>query len=313
MNYEMQYIYEVYAQGSFSKAAQALYITQPALSIAVKKIENDIGMPLFNRRESPITLTAAGEIYIAKIEKIKSIEKELFAEINDINNLATGSITVAGTNYINSHVLPPVISSFMRKFPEVNISLIESSSSKLQGLIDDGKIDISFMCGDINKIKFRTSFVFKDTILLAIPSKDVPENLLPSALPIEEIQQGLFHKGRYVNLSNFANLPFIILREQNNLHRRCLRIFNNAGIKPTIIQELDQLVTAYHFCSQGIGATFVSSILASKESLPNVTYFEIDSNETERLFYAVTKKNTYLPIAVKEFIKDFQAMYGTLQ
>ena len=76
MESEMKYIYTVYQKGSFAKAAQSLYLTQPALSIAVQKVEARIGMPLFDRGQKPLKLTSAGEIYIEKIEEILHIEKE---------------------------------------------------------------------------------------------------------------------------------------------------------------------------------------------------------------------------------------------
>lgn len=67
MQQDFQYIYQVYLDGSFSKAAEHLYLTQPALSIAIQKIENSIGMPLFDRSRRPLQLTAAGEAYIQSI------------------------------------------------------------------------------------------------------------------------------------------------------------------------------------------------------------------------------------------------------
>ena len=63
MQLEMRYVYQIYLDGSFSKAAKSLYITQPALSMAIQKVEADIGMPIFDRSTRPLTLTHAGHIY----------------------------------------------------------------------------------------------------------------------------------------------------------------------------------------------------------------------------------------------------------
>ena len=64
MELEKKYIYQVYQCGSFSKAAEALFITQPALSIAIKKVEQEIGAAIFNRSQRPLTLTSIGELYL---------------------------------------------------------------------------------------------------------------------------------------------------------------------------------------------------------------------------------------------------------
>lgn len=88
MEQELKYIYTVYEKGSFSKAARALYLTQPALSIAVQKAEEKIGMPLFDRSQKPLKLTPAGEVYIEKIRQIRQLEDELLrAKSKTLQNL----------------------------------------------------------------------------------------------------------------------------------------------------------------------------------------------------------------------------------
>ena len=84
MQPEMKYIYTVYQCGSFSKAAEKLFLTQPALSISVQKAEHEVGMPLFNRDKKPLELTEAGMIYIQKIEQIQHLEQELAMQLNEL-------------------------------------------------------------------------------------------------------------------------------------------------------------------------------------------------------------------------------------
>ena len=105
MQQEFEYIYEIYKSGSFSKAAENLYITQPALSMAVKKIEEAIGMSLFDRSTRPLTLTEAGKIYIASIDKFIAMEEDLNNQIHDIHELRSGSLTIGGSHYINAYIL----------------------------------------------------------------------------------------------------------------------------------------------------------------------------------------------------------------
>ena len=94
----MRYIYEVYKERSFSKAAQNLYISQPSLSAAVKKIENRIGAPLFDRSTSPIRLTDCGREYIRCAEKIMDIQNEFENFINGQNELQTGQLSIGASN-----------------------------------------------------------------------------------------------------------------------------------------------------------------------------------------------------------------------
>ena len=87
-----KYIYEVYREKSFSKAAQNLYISQPSLSARVKKVEKEIGFPLFDRSTSPLQLTEVGEVYIKAAEEIFQIEQRVENYINNLTTLKTGII-----------------------------------------------------------------------------------------------------------------------------------------------------------------------------------------------------------------------------
>lgn len=89
---ELKYVYEVYQERSFSKAAKKLYITQPALSAMVKKAEMEIGQPIFDRSTIPLTLTDAGRYYIASAKKILFIQKNMTSYFQDLQHLQTGHL-----------------------------------------------------------------------------------------------------------------------------------------------------------------------------------------------------------------------------
>lgn len=89
----MKYVYEVYKERSFSNAARNLYISQPALSGMIKKIEKNIGMPLFDRSTTPIQLTECGKKYIKTAEKIMSLEDEFAYYVGKLDELKTGRLT----------------------------------------------------------------------------------------------------------------------------------------------------------------------------------------------------------------------------
>ena len=109
MQQDMRYVYEIYRQKSFSKAAQALFITQPALSIAISKLEASLGMPLFDRSTRPISLTPAGRIYLQTIEKTRALEQDLRHQLDDIRALRTGTITIGSSHFINACILPEIL------------------------------------------------------------------------------------------------------------------------------------------------------------------------------------------------------------
>ena len=95
---EMLYVYTIWQQGSFSKAAEKLYLTQPTLSMAIRKLEKELGVPLFDRKHHPLKLTEAGEIYLDTARKIRQLEREQTQKLQDIQNLVTGTIRLGGTH-----------------------------------------------------------------------------------------------------------------------------------------------------------------------------------------------------------------------
>ena len=105
-----KYVCEVYRERSFSKAAQNLYISQPSLSARIKKVEEQIGVPLFDRSTSPLQLTEAGRIYIRAAEEISVIEQRVENAINNLNTLQTGRLSIGASNLFAAYVLPPLIS-----------------------------------------------------------------------------------------------------------------------------------------------------------------------------------------------------------
>ena len=109
MELNMQYIYQVYQDGSFTKAAEKLYLTQPALSMAVRQEEKQLGAALFDRSRRPLTLTPAGEAYIRAAERVKYLESDLGRELDDLRDIRTGCLHVGGTHYLNCFLLAELL------------------------------------------------------------------------------------------------------------------------------------------------------------------------------------------------------------
>lgn len=311
MQQEMKYIYTLYQCGSFSKAAEELYLTQPALSISIQKVEREIGMPLFNRDKKPLELTEAGKLYIQKIEQIRHLEEELNAQLNDLTNLKTGTLRIGGTHYFNAYILPPVLSAYKHLFPGIHLTLTEVGSWELIDMLKENKIDLTFNCTPQASDKLRRIPSFQDTILLAVPAHFPVNSLLQdSAISSQDILTHKFKDPQYpaVSLKAFVDTPFIMLTQGNNLFQRSMTFFNEAQITPNITLQVSQLVTSFHLARSGIGATFVSDWMLTNVS-PEMCYYKIDSPAAVRVFDIVTSGKNYLSNAQKAFIELFQKYY----
>lgn len=307
MEAEYHYIYEIYKTGSFSKAAENCFVSQPALSKSVKKVEESIHMPLFDRKKYPLRLTEAGKCYVEMIEKIARAERELKNQINDIQALNSGELRIGGSNYVNASVLTDLLTRFQTKYPLIQISLVENSSKVLIEMLSRLELDITFSCREdlIPDLNHREAF--RDHLLMAVPPGFfVNPNLVDCAFTAQEILQGLHLTGKKpaANLYDFVNLPFIALTEGNNLYDRSMKIYQEAGITPTIRIHLEQMTTAYHLAESGFGITLTSDRLIRSPDT-DMRFFRLNSPYTERIFYLLLPNVSYTPFAVREFMSMF--------
>ncbi|MDY4919557.1 MAG: LysR family transcriptional regulator [Phascolarctobacterium sp.] len=305
MELEKNYIYQVYLHGSFSKAAEALYITQPALSIAIKKVEQEIGADLFNRNSRPLTLTKIGQLYIEHIKQELQLEQELKQRFDDLRDLQTGDLLIGGTHYMNAYVLPPYLAEFHQLYPNINIEVSETSSDQLIELLKEHKIDLTFSCDEEVLKKFDHVPAFEDDILFAVPrSCELPLELIEQSLSAQDIASGrhLAEDCPTVDFSHFPDINFILIDSHVNLGMRTLKIFEEANLHPTIKIKVPQLVTSFLLAKAGVGATFTSDLLVegTEESL---RFFKLTSQYAHRQYYLLLPQCSYVPKTVKEFIK----------
>ena len=303
----MHYIYEVYKERSFSKAAQNLYISQPSLSAAVRKIENRIGSPLFDRSTSPIRLTDCGREYIRCAEKIMDIQNEFESYINGQNELQTGQLSIGASNLFASYVLPSCISHFTRKYPHIDIHLAEANSPVLTERLLDGSLDLMIDSEELSENICARYPLFTDQVLLAVPEKYLPERqYVPKPLTSADILENC-HKASgtsQICLQVFEHSPFLLLRHGNATRRCADMLCRQQSFSPDIILELDQQATAYHLACYGMGITFVSDTLIRKAPAGADTFFfRLDPVLSVRTVYFYHKKGKYVTRAMEEFLK----------
>ena len=126
----MEYVYQVYKEGSFLKASEKLFISQPSISASVRRIEERIGCQLFDRSVKPLQLTECGARYISCVEKIMALEHEFSEYVNDWDGLKRGKLILGGSSLFSSLVLPPLMAVFRQKYPQIQVELVEETTAK---------------------------------------------------------------------------------------------------------------------------------------------------------------------------------------
>lgn len=307
------YIYEIYKEQSFTKAAKRLYISQPSLSATIRKAEEELGFKIFNRETAPITLTDLGQIYISAIEEMYRIENNLKDSINSIYSLMVGDISVSGAAFISSFILPKIIMEFSKKYPKINIQLIEDNSLNLQErlLLEEIEVMIDY---DFDAENFEFFPLKKEHILLAVPKQHpINARLSDSALTTRDIicQNHLKEETPCVDLGNFKQEKFILLKPKNNMYKSSCNICGDYGFTPQPVISVDQLMTAYNIAGSGMGITFTTdTVIQSASKYENLLFYKSNSSHAERILYIAYKKKKYISPAVAEFINIAREIYN---
>lgn len=302
-----KYVYEVYKERSFTKAAQNLYISQPSLSARIKKIEEIIGEPLFDRSTTPLQLTEVGKVYIEAAEEITQIEQRVENYINDLAGLKTGNLAVGASMLFAAYVVPSLITQFNQKFPDVHIQLIEGNTAELEEMLGSNALDFVIDNYHYDSILYNKELYCEENILLAVPKHfAVNEELGMYQLSYKNIKNKNYLNQKYpaVPLGRFADIPFIMLTQGNDTRTRGDRLCRNVGFKPNIVLEFNQQSTAYMASSTQLGATFISDILVSQlPAFENLVYYKLDGEEAKRKVFFYYKTHKYKTRVMEEFIR----------
>ncbi|WP_097026362.1 LysR family transcriptional regulator [Clostridium peptidivorans] len=309
----MDYVYEVYKEGSFSKAAKNLYISQPALSAYIKKIETSLGVPLFDRSTTPIHLTEPGEMYVQAILQVKAIQNNLEEYFQDITTLRTGKISIGGSTFFCSFVLPDIIAQFKSKHPGITVDLLEVNSFALQEELMKETIDLGIECCHLDTKHFENHVIGKENIILAVPKNyKINAELNHYRLSFQDIAENRHLSPDFpsVQLNKFANEPFVILKKGNDMYTRSMKLCQQAGFVPKAVMYLDQLMTSYHVACKGMGIAFIrDSLVRYMNFNQDICFYKLDGELSSRELVLIRKKNRYLSKSVDVFINSITSFF----
>ena len=302
----MAYVFEVYKEMSFSRAAKNLYISQPSLSAAVKKVEELIGAPIFDRSTNPITLTQIGEAYIYSIRSIMDVEKSFQNYVNDINFMKNGSLTIGGTNFYISFVLPSLLPQFTEQYPNIHVELLEGTTLELKEKLSSGVLDLLLDNSVRTLEEFERKVLRQEHLLLAVPkhfscNADVADYAFSAADVKENFH--LLDSTPSVPMTAFKDQPFLLLREGNSTRTRAMNICRKCNFEPRCKLELSQQITAYNLCCNGMGISFVGdSLIQNVPEVPNLLFYKLEGKDAVRQVSFYYKKNRYMSRAVQVFL-----------
>ncbi|EZX22492.1 MULTISPECIES: LysR family transcriptional regulator [Mammaliicoccus] len=259
------YLEAIVRFGNISHAAKHLYVSQPYLSKFLKDIESEVGVKLIDRESNPLTLTYAGERYLAYAEEMENISQKMAYELQEIANLEKGRLKIGVNPFLASHTLYNILPEFIKNYPGIEVELIEDSANQIEVLLAEHKIDICITILPINNEEIDYETLYTEALYLAIPDQN----------PLAKYIQSSEHKLPFA-INKLNREKFILLKNNMTLRRVTDTFFEDHDLKPQTIVETINVDNALYLVNEGLGITVVPASVKMKSSHQNVKYFKLN-------------------------------------
>ncbi|WP_062234641.1 LysR family transcriptional regulator [Fictibacillus sp. FJAT-27399] len=280
----LEYFSEVAKQLSFTKAASVLHVSQPSISKAIKNLEEELGVHLFDRTKN-LELTDAGKAVLYNAQKVLETFYNLTSELNDVMDLKKGEIKIGIPPIIGAAFFSKLVSQYIEFYPLIKITLNEVGSKKIKNEVEDGSLDIGLICNlPINKGNLEIIKVITDPLMLIVNREN------PLA------------KQKIIDLSNLENEPFILYRQDFTLYDRILEECTKKGFSPNVVCQSSQMDFMIEMVDSKLGVALLPSKIAKAINNPNITALKVSNSNINLELGMVWKKNKYLSTALREFI-----------
>ena len=292
--HEWRSVLQVAKDGTFSQAAKHLFISQPSLSQCIKKIEVELGMQIFDRSKSPLQLTEAGHIYVEAARQMKDLRKNLLSRVDDLSELRSGQVRIGSSRTRSVCLLADAMAAFHQRYPNIRLSVVEGSTSRLQEHILQGHVDFALLYTPLPDT-FRTVHLMEERVFVAVPRHNPMVSQYNGVQPLPYPT---------ISFKAFQDEPFIILKPS-----RCMRaIYDNlcktTGVKPREVFEGDSILSAAELCSRGMGTTLITDMvikLGARKDSP--FFFALKENIEARQLVAAYGANQHLSKAAQVFLQ----------
>jgi len=279
---------EVAKTGSITKAAEKLFVSQSAVSQAVKQLENRIGGKLFNRSVRGVSLTVEGKVLFSHIDDAISLIENAESKFKDMIELKTGSIRIGASDTICNLYLLPILERFNRTHPEILISVTNRTTDESIDLLKHAKTDIAFV-----NLPFET-----DDSLEVIPVKEINDCFVVG-------EKYSFLADREMKLKELQDYPILMLEQASNSRRLMDMFLKDKGVEISPVIELGSLSLLSSFAKIGLGIALTIKEEVEEQLNRNELY-QLSFTEqipTHHIGY-VKMKNITSSFAVKAFIDE---------
>lgn len=294
---QLRILHAIANEGSFRKAAEKLYISQPAVSLQVQNLERQLNVPLFYRDRRKARLTETGHLLIKYCDRILSLCEETCRALDELHTLQAGGLIIGASQTTGTYLMPRLIGIFRQKYPQIAIELEVHSTRKISWGIANGNIDLAVVGGEVPK-------ELQNSLEIISYAEDELALILPLSHP--------FSSREYIQKEDLYNLNFIALNTRSSIRNVIENTLVQHGIDSTnfkIEMELNSIEAIKNAVHSGLGSAFISVSAITKElELGMFRWIKIEGITVKRTLSVLLNPKRYCSNATQIFRKEILGM-----
>lgn len=291
---QLRHFLKVAELANFTRAAEAVGLSQPALSRSIARLEEELGQPVFDRQTRQVVLTEAGKLLADRARQIIALADDTRAQITDDGQ--TGQVRVASIPTIAPYFLPGLLREFRRACPRATVLVREDTTDKLLHMLTEGEIDLAIMARPIDMKYLQVTDLFEEELLV----------VLPAGHPLAD--------KKTIRPEEINGLPFVLLGEAHCLTDNIVSFCRQKSFHPVSVERTSQMVTIQELVALGHGISMVPAMARALDNSPRRVYRSLTGPKPARKIVAVTNPYRFqsrLNQALQKSLTDYAGAWQT--
>lgn len=282
---QIKYFVEVVRQGGMTQASEHLYIAQSTISKAIKNIENEYDITLFDRSQKQIKLTDIGQTFYDNSLELLALFEKLSLEMNDVVNVQKGHIKIGLSPMMNVQMFTNALNQFHKLYPNVTYEVIEGGGKIVENLTANDDVDIGITTLPVDHSLFHSVSLYNEELLLVVSNDH----------HLSDMEK--------VDLAELKNEEFVLFHDDYYLKDQIIENCKRIGFYPKTVANISQISFIANLIQQGIGISIVPESLVRLMG-DNVTSIQLENVELSWHLGAIWRKDAYLNYVTRQWI-DF--------
>ena len=280
---QLQYMLTLAEYKNMTRASEALYISQSALSHYLKNVEQELGVTLFDRSTNPLSLTYAGKCYMEGARRILMENDRMLRELRDITHHMTGKLVIGTSRDRASYMMPRILPEFTARYPGIETEVFTASGQKLMEALRTGRVDMVLLPDTWKSLDsdLNSEPIYTEELVLAAKQGYLPEKTRLT--------------DRTVSPRALADIPFFLLFQEHAMRTWCDAWFRKHRLKIEPRMEFSSNISCYRMAASGMGVTVIP-YLTTRMTNPGggTELFSLGKDPETWDVHILYRKNAYL-------------------